>query len=155
MMVPLPTKYFLVKGAGHGNTALNSFDFALLESGVGDTNLVRMSSILPPRCQEIEPIKLPGGALVPLAYATITSSNRGEIISAAVAVGIPENDDEPGVIMEYEAASELNHVEDIVVQMVKDAFEYRGRALKEIKVSGATAKVEGNTSVFAALVLWY
>jgi arginine decarboxylase len=155
MMVNTPNKYFLVKGSGHGNTLLNAFDFALLNAGVGDTNLIRMSSILPPACKEIERVKLPGGALVPLAYAEISSNNTGATISAAVAVGVPVNDEEPGVIMEYEAEASLEEVEEVVINMVKDAFKYRNRELKEIKKSSISAVVEKNSSVFAALVLWY
>ena len=155
MMVNTPNKYFLVKGSGDGNTLLNAFDFALLNAGVGDTNLVRMSSILPPKCKEIPAIKLPKGALIPIAYAEISSNNTGATISAAVAVGIPLDDTEPGVIMEYEAEASLKEVEDVVTNMVKDAFAYRKRELKEIKMSSVTTVVEKNSSVFAGLVLWY
>src|SRR5690554_7549476 len=99
MMVKTPTIYTLVKGAAEGRTRLNAFDKALLEAGVGDTNLMRMSSILPPAAEEIsvKELVLPKGGLIPLAYATIDGSTPGRIISAAVAAGIPEDDREPGV----------------------------------------------------------
>jgi arginine decarboxylase len=70
-------------------------------------------------------------------------------------VGIPEDDSQSGVIMEFEDHSRLDNVEEIVRQMVIDAFEYRKRELKEIKSIGIEHKVENCASTFAAAVLWY
>jgi len=157
MMVNTPNVFCLVKGASEGRTRLNAFDNALLNAGVGDTNLMRMSSILPPGAaqRDISDIELPAGGLIPLAYASIDSTTPGRYISSAIAVGIPENDTEPGVIMEFEDHSRLENVESIARQMVIDAFEYRKRKLKEIKSIGIEQKVKNCASVFAAAVLWY
>lgn len=157
MMVPTPNIYTLVKGAAEGRTRLNAFDLSLLEAGVGDTNLMRMSSILPPAVEQvsINEITLPKGGLIPLAYATIDGTTPGQWISAAIAVGIPEDDREPGVIMEFEDHSPLKNVDEIVRQMVVDGFEYRNRKLKEIKSLGIEHQVEQCGAVFAAAVLWY
>ena len=157
MMVNTPNVFALVKGASEGRTRLNAFDNSLLDAGVGDTNLMRMSSILPPGAQQrdITDIDLPAGGLIPLAYATIDSTTPGRYISSAIAVGIPEDESEPGVIMEFEDHSKLDNVEEIVRQMVVDAFETRGRALKEIKSIGIEHKVENCAATFAAAVLWY
>ena len=156
-MVKTPNIYCLVKGAAEGRTRLNAFDNALLEAGVGDTNLMRMSSILPPAAlqTEVSELVLPKGGLIPLAYATIDGTTPGRLISAAIAVGIPEDDREPGVIMEFEDHASLSNVEEIVRQMVIDGFEYRNRKLKEIKSIGIEHKVERCGAVFAAAVLWY
>lgn len=69
MIIKTPTKFFLVSGSSEGYSLLNAFDGALIASGVGDTNLVKMSSILPPGCVEINPppVPMPQGALVPVA----------------------------------------------------------------------------------------
>ena len=157
LMVNTPNVFCLVKGGSEGRTRLNAFDNSLLNAGVGDTNLMRMSSILPPGAQErdITDIDLPAGGLIPLAYASIDSTTPGRYISSAIAVGIPENESEPGVIMEFEDHSKLDNVEKIVHQMVVDAFKTRGRALKEIKSIGIEHKVENCAATFAAAVLWY
>ncbi len=157
MMVNTPNVFCLVKGASEGRTRLNAFDNALLNAGVGDTNLMRMSSILPPGAEQknIDDIDLPPGGLIPLAYATIDSTTPGRYISSAIAVGIPEDESKPGVIMEFEDHSKLENVEAIVRQMVIDAFEYRKRTLKEIKSIGIEHKVENCAATFAAAVLWY
>lgn len=156
-MVRTPNIYTLVAGAAEGNTRLNAFDNALLEAGVGDTNLMRMSSILPPSAKEtdISDIELPKGGLIPLAYAHIDSQTPQMWIASAIAIGIPEDPNEPGVIMEFEDHTRLEYVETIVKQMVVDAFEYRKRALKEIKFAGIEHQVEKCGATFAAAVLWY
>lgn len=156
-MVKTPNIYCLVSGAAEGNTRLNAFDNALLEAGVGDTNLMRMSSICPPNAQQVnrDEITLPGGGLIPLAYAHIDSQTPQMWIASAIAVGIPEDPTQPGVIMEFEDHTRLEYVETIVKQMVVDAFEYRKRALKEIKFVGIEHQVEKCGATFAAAVLWY
>lgn len=154
-MVATPNIYKLVKGSGEGNMPLNAFDLALLNAGVGDTNLVRMSSIVPPGAEEVGDIVLPKGGLIPIAYATLSSSTPGEVLSAAIAVGIPEDPNEPGVIMEFEDFRPLSYVEATVRQMVIDGFEYRNRKLKSIKSLGVEHTTVKNGSVFAAAVLWY
>ncbi|MDZ7715032.1 MAG: arginine decarboxylase, pyruvoyl-dependent [Balneolaceae bacterium] len=156
-MAKTPNVFALVKGASEGRTRLNAFDNSLLNAGVGDTNLMRMSSILPPAASQrkIEDFNLPKGGLIPLAYATIDSTTPGRFISSAIAVGIPKDNTEPGVIMEFEDHSKLDNVESIVRQMVIDAFEYRNRKLKEIKSIGIEHQVETCGSTFAAAVLWY
>lgn len=154
-MVETPVIYCLVKGSGDSNMPLNAFDMALLDAGVGDTNLLRVSSIVPPACREVASIDLPKGALIPIAYAEMTSSVPGEIVSAAVSVGIPEDDEESGVIMEHEAVQPLSRTKEVVEQMVVDAFEYRNRKLKEIKTIGIEHIVKQHGSAFAAAVLWY
>ncbi|MGB9826656.1 MAG: pyruvoyl-dependent arginine decarboxylase, partial [Desulfofundulus sp.] len=117
-MLPTPTRFTLVAGAGEGLTPLNAFDRALLEAGAGNVNLIRVSSILPPDAQYVEELSLPPGALVPVAYGAITSTTPGDIIAAAVAVGIPEKGF--GVIMEYSGHTSRQEAEKIIREMVED-----------------------------------
>ncbi|RTZ61607.1 MAG: pyruvoyl-dependent arginine decarboxylase, partial [Gammaproteobacteria bacterium] len=44
MIIKTPTSYSFASGASEGFTPLNAFDGALLDAGVGNTNLVKMSS---------------------------------------------------------------------------------------------------------------
>jgi arginine decarboxylase len=156
VIIKTPTKYYLVRGSSEGFSLLNAFDGALLASGVGDTNLVRMSSILPPGCVEINPppVSLPQGALVPVAYASLCSDVPGEVISAAVAIGIPEDGNRAGLIMEYSARADEATVVEQVKKMVEKGMEQRGRAIKEIVAISATHKVASIGGVFAGVVLW-
>ncbi|MCX5813781.1 MAG: arginine decarboxylase, pyruvoyl-dependent [Proteobacteria bacterium] len=156
MIIKTPTKFFLVSGSSEGFSLLNAFDGALLDSGVGDTNLVKMSSILPPGCEEIKPppIPLPQGALVPVAYASLNSDIPGETISSAVAIGIPKDENRAGLIMEYSAKAEENIVLEQVKKMVKKGMEMRNREIKEIMAISASYKIAAIGAVFAGVVLW-
>lgn len=156
MIVKTPAKFFLVSGSSDGFSLLNAFDGALLASGVGDTNLLRMSSILPPGCQEIKPrpAALPQGALVPVAYASLTTDIPGDVISAAVAIGVPEDPSLAGLIMEYSARADENVVVEQVKKMAQKGMELRKRPIKEIMSISATIKVADIGAVFAGVVLW-
>ena len=154
MIFKTPTKYFLVSGASDGYTLLNAFDGALLQAGIGNTNIVKMSSIVPPHCKRITPIVLPLGALVPTAYASITSDMQGEIISAGVAVALPEDVDKNGLIMEYSAKGGRSKIEEIVRNMAMEGMKLRGWKIKDLNSIAIEYKVKKIGAVLAAVVLW-
>lgn len=154
MVFKTPTKYFLVAGKSEGFKPLNAFDGALLDAGVGNTNLVKMSSILPPKAQLIEPVKLPYGALVPVAYASYVSENPGEKIAAGVAIAIPEDEDYPGLIMEYSNVGTKEEIEETVKAMAIEGMKMRGKSIKEVKSIAIEHTVIKCGAVFAAVVLW-
>jgi arginine decarboxylase len=154
MIFKTPTQYFLVSGASDGYTPLNAFDGALLQAGIGNTNIVKMSSIVPPHCQRISPIALPPGALVPAAYAALTSDVPGEIISAGVAVALPEDENQNGLIMEYSAKGERHKIEETVRNMAIEGMKLRGWPIKELKSIGIEYKVKKVGVALAAVVLW-
>ncbi|MBO8129238.1 MAG: arginine decarboxylase, pyruvoyl-dependent [Peptococcaceae bacterium] len=153
-MLPTPKKFTMVAGSGEGNTALTAFDSALLNAGVGNLNLIKVSSILPPKAEYRAELQIPPGSLVPTAYGTIYSQNPGEIISAAVAVGIPEGDTF-GVIMECAGIYRKEEIEEHIKNMVNEAFKIRNLALKEVKVCAAEHEVICCGSAFAGVILWF
>lgn len=152
-MLPLPKKYFLTAASAEGETELTAFDGALLNAQVGNTNLLRVSSILPPGCEYTPGLIIPPGSLLPIAYGTITSTVPGELISAAVAVGIKQNSF--GVIMEFEGKCSAEEAEARVRRMVEEAFRIRDLKLDEIKVASTEHTVKNIGCVFAAVPLWY
>ncbi|MEE9239891.1 MAG: arginine decarboxylase, pyruvoyl-dependent [bacterium] len=154
MIYTTPTKYFFAYGCSEGFTELNAFDAALLNAGVGNTNLVRMSSILPPHCEEVPPVKLPQGSLVPAAYSAISSSEPGEVITAAVAVAYPEDEDHCGLIMEHHGFGAKDAVEEKVRRMALEGMKFRGQKVKDLKSAAAEHAVVKTGAAFAAVVLW-
>lgn len=152
-MLPVPSKFALVVGRGEGATPLNSFDAALLDAGIGNLNLVRVSSILPPGAQFSPGLQIPPGTPTPTAYGYITSSSPGQVIAAAVGVGI--SGDTYGVIMEYEGHCTKEEAEKRVQTMVEEGFRMRSLFLKEVLVQGIDHRVEKTGSVLAAVVLDY
>ena len=153
-MLATPRKYTLVAGSAEGGTRLNAFDHALLAAGLGNLNLVRVSSILPPGAVEAPVLDIPPGALTPTAYGTITSDVAGEIISAAIGVGIGE-EGEYGVIMEFSGRVGRDAAEEAVRAMLAEAFQTRGRPLLRVDVRAVEHRVGDIGCAFAAAALWY
>ncbi|MFA5624190.1 MAG: arginine decarboxylase, pyruvoyl-dependent [Bradymonadales bacterium] len=154
MIVIRPKGYCLVAGRSEGFMPLNAFDSALINAGVGDTNLVKMSSILPPGAKKLDSVSLPPGALVPVAYADMLSSKPGERIASAVAVAVPEDESLNGVIMEHHGVGSVEEIEGIVREMAKQGMIFRNRAYKSIESIGIEHVVEKHGATFAAVVLW-
>lgn len=152
-MLPLPKKYFVTAACAEGETELTAFDGALLKARVGNTNLLRVSSILPPGCQYEPQLYIPEGSLLPIAYGTITSNIPGERIAAAVAVGIKNGSF--GVIMEFEGKCSKEEAEARVAEMVKEAFAIRGLELEEVKIASTEIVVKKIGCAFAGVPLWY
>lgn len=149
-----PQYYALVAGRGEGSTRLNAFDAALLEAGAGNLNLVKVTSILPPGAALQDRHRLPPGTLAPAAYAALTSDVAGERIAAAVAVGVPADPDEFGVIMECSLVGTRADAERLIRSMVEEAFRMRAKPLQSIQVASVDHRVERVGAVFAAVLLW-
>ncbi|HBI56248.1 MAG: arginine decarboxylase, pyruvoyl-dependent [Eubacteriales bacterium] len=152
-MLPTPKKFKIVAGSAEGETLLNSFDNALLASGIGNVNLLRISSILPPESIYVPDLVLPPGSLVPTAYGYVISEKKGEKIAACVGIGFSENSF--GVIMEYAAKGTREEAEEKIRQMLKNAFAVRDLALKDVKLASTEHVVERIGCAFAAVALWY
>ena len=163
MLCPIHKRFFLTSGTGTGSTPLNAFDQALLNSRVGDFNLIKLSSILPPGCQQIEigDYKYPPGALIPVAFGAKKEGIKGFIpqgfLSAAVAVGIPKEDARPGLIMETSGFyPDDTTCEERVRNMVLEGMGYRSRSVKKILSISANIlclDIGQAGAVFAAVVL--
>ena len=141
--------------AGHaeGGTTLNAFDNALLAAGIGNINLVKVSSIIPPEVSIIDLPKIRPGALVPTAYAAMTSEVPGETVAAAVGYALPDDPAKPGVIMEFHGATSRDAAERAIHGMLDEAFRVRGEAIRERKVFAVEHTVEGIGCALAAIAL--
>src|SRR5262245_9466062 len=53
-MFPVPSSFFLTSGVGVHRERLTAFEFALRDADIEQQNLVSVSSILPPGCQQVE-----------------------------------------------------------------------------------------------------
>lgn len=152
-MLPTPKKMKLVAAGAEGPTALNAFDNALLQAGIGNINLIRVSSILPPGCVHEPGFSVPPGSLTPTAYGYLISDQPGTEIAAAIGVGFSEDD--YGVIMEFEGICDRASAADRVAEMVRQAFVSRDRRLHDLRVEAASHRVERQGAVIAAAVMWY
>ena len=141
--------------AGHaeGGTTLNAFDNALLAAGIGNINLIKVSSILPPDVPVIELPKIKPGALVPTAYAAVTSETPGQTVAAAVGYAIPDDPAKNGVIMEFHGLGSRAEAERQIHAMLDEAFRVRGELIKDRRVVAAEHTVERIGCALAAITL--
>jgi arginine decarboxylase len=154
MFDKLPKNFFMVTGASEGYTPLNAFDGALLDAGIGNTNLIKMSSIIPPGASLIDPVPVPPGIFLPVAYGSLDSNVPGEIIAAAVAAAVPDDPSLPGVIMEYSTRGRKKDVESIARAMAEEAMTRRGITKMSIHSVSRETQVHSIAAIFAAVVLW-
>ncbi|MHA1883672.1 MAG: pyruvoyl-dependent arginine decarboxylase [Promethearchaeota archaeon] len=102
----VPKKIFFVKGKGiSSNSELQSFEQALRDAGIEKYNLVRVSSIIPPFCKEIDKIDglniLKTGQIVYTVLSRISSNLKNEIISCSIGIAKPANKETYGYLSEH------------------------------------------------------
>lgn len=155
MILTTPTTHTFVTGASEGFTPLNAFDAALLDAGIGNTNLIKVSSIVPPGSRELpgSQLALPPGSLVPVAYASMESDIPGSIICAAIAAAWPEDPAQPGLIMEYNAHGHREDAEAVVRRMAEEGLKARGWPVHHIQSVSIDHRVNKIGAVFAGVVL--
>jgi arginine decarboxylase len=152
-MISKPERFIITAATAEGDHLLTAFDAALLKAKIGNINLVRISSILPPGCKEEKNgINFPPGAFVPTAYGTISSDKKDALIAAAVGIGFSK--DSFGVIMEYAGFTSAEDAKVRVEKMIEEAFKNRGQLLEDMLVKSVEHRVEKNGSAIAAVALW-
>ena len=143
-------KISIVSGKDEGPTKLNAFDNALSDAGIGDVNLIKVSSMLAGNAEIVELPKLKPGAMVNCVLSEITSDTPGEEITAVVAVAIGER---LGCVVETTGRDE--NPDELVAeakQMVRYMMDKRGVEIKNLIVESSTATVREIASVVASVV---
>lgn len=143
-------KIAIVSGNDEGPTKLNAFDNALSDAGIGDVNLIKVSSMLAGNAEIVELPKLNPGSMVNCVLSTVTSDTFGQEITAVVAVAIGE---ELGCVVE--ASGKDKNPEEIIgeaKEMVEYMMDRRGVKIKELIVESSSATVREIASVVASVV---
>ncbi|AEC51110.1 pyruvoyl-dependent arginine decarboxylase [Pyrococcus sp. NA2] len=151
-----PKKAIMLAASAEGSTKLNAFDNALLKMGIGNVNLVKLSSVIPAHIEWLDelPKNIPIGMLLPTVYAHIESDESGSTISAALGVGISENN-EGGLIYEYAGYCTREEAEEMVRKMVEEGFKVRGWKLGEFRVVSAEITVKDKPAAAVAAVIMF
>lgn len=147
------TKAAATAGHAEGSTALNAFDNALLAAGIGNVNLLKVSSILPPDVDLVAVPRIKPGNLIPAAYAAITSEVPGELIAAAVGYALPKDRTKAGVIMEHHDTGPREEAERVVHRMLEEALRVRGEEIRERAVFASEHRVERAGCAVAGVAL--
>ena len=147
------TKASVTAGTAEGGTPLNAFDNALLAAGIGNVNLIKVSSIVPPEVDIVDLPQIKPGALVPTAYAAMTSTTPGQIIAAAVGYALPVDRTKPGVIMEFHGVASKAEAERQIHLMLEEAFRVRGETIRDRGVVAVEHTVVKVGCALAAITL--
>ncbi|MGN0176330.1 MAG: pyruvoyl-dependent arginine decarboxylase [Methanobrevibacter sp.] len=143
-------KIAIVSGKDEGPSKLNAFDNALTNAGIGDVNLIKVSSMLAGNAEINELPKLKAGAMVNCVLSEITSDNPGDKITAVVAVAIGE---ELGCVVETTGVNENpNDLIENAKMMVNYMMEKRDVELKDLIIESSTTTVREIASVVASVV---
>ena len=107
----VPKKIFFVKGKGFSsNSELRSFEEALRDAGIEKFNIVRVSSIIPPFCREVnkeEGLKeLEVGQIIYSVLSKISSNKADDLICASIGVAKPKEKGDYGYLSEKHTKSE-------------------------------------------------
>lgn len=110
----VPKRMFLTKGVGKHREKLTSFELALRSAGIAACNLVRVSSIFPPRCKMIsrsEGIRQlrPGG----ITFVVISENSTREphrLIAASIGVAMPADKNTFGYLSEHHSFGQTEEV---------------------------------------------
>jgi arginine decarboxylase len=127
MTAILPGKVFLTRGMGRHAEKLVSFEIALRDAGISSFNLVRVSSIFPPRCRIVSReagLKLlKPGQIVFLVMSENATDEPHRLISSSIGMAVPDDPDFYGYLAEHEAFGVTEkeagrHTEDLAAEML-------------------------------------
>jgi arginine decarboxylase len=120
-------KIFLTKGVGKHKEELESFELALRDAKIQAFNLVKVSSIFPPRCRLIslkEGLEeLTPGQMVFLVLSRLSTNEPNRLIAASIGVAIPQDRSMYGYLSEHEGYGETDekageYAEDLAATML-------------------------------------
>ena len=123
----VPKKVFFTKGVGVDKEKLTSFERALRDGGIAPYNLVRVSSIFPPKCKIIKPeegIKLLSpGSIVFCVMSDNATKEPNRLMSASIGCARPADHSHYGYISEHHGFGQTkktagDYAEDLAATML-------------------------------------
>jgi arginine decarboxylase len=177
----VPHKLFLTRGVGVHREKLTSFELALRDAKIAQFNLVRVSSIFPPRCKIIPKEEglplLQAGEISFVVLAEMATNEPGRRIAASVGVARPADNDRYGYLSEHHTYGQTeqeaaDYSEDLAASMLattlgisfdpeqdynerREQYFMGGEIVETTSVTMAATAHAGNvwTTVLAAAIL--
>lgn len=146
----VPTKVFLVRGRGAHKEKLVSFEIALRDAGIAPYNLVRVSSIFPPRARFVSRAAglkmLRPGQILFVVLSENATDEPGRLITASIGAAVPDDPARYGYLAEHSdegksARETALHTEYLAAEMLATKLGERlkepgpGRPSKSFRVS--------------------
>ncbi|WP_321423623.1 pyruvoyl-dependent arginine decarboxylase [uncultured Methanobacterium sp.] len=143
-------KVSITSGKSEGPSRLNAFDNALLDAGIGDVNLITVSSILPKDTEIVELPHIEEGKMVNCVLSCAHSDQPGDLITAAVAVA---TSDDFGCVVEHSGVNQdPEKIKEEAETMVRYMMEVRDLTIREIIIVNESHKVKEEGVALAAVV---
>ncbi len=154
----IPRAFFITSGTGIAYDRDVAFDLALQNAGIGECNLVTVSSILPPDAEELSDLatnRTPGE--ITFCVMSRMDGVSGELIGAGVGYGwlVDSNNSTAfGIICEHHGHHTAVYIEDkIRTKLVRMADSRKLELdIKRIEVETAVVEAGMSGSVVVALV---
>ncbi|MBS7611347.1 pyruvoyl-dependent arginine decarboxylase [Candidatus Bathyarchaeota archaeon] len=149
----IPRKFFVTAGRGLSKVSkLNAFDRALIDAGIGNCNLVPVSSILPSGAEECEVRDISAGSIVFVVMARMDGS-EGEKLGAGIAWAW-EDGGSFGVVVEAHDNMDHEKLKTTLNDRLNEMAVMRNIRLKNVKYRIESLSVPKGFygSVVAALV---
>ena len=147
-----PERASLVSGSSEGKSELEAIDNAMLEAGIGNLNIVEVSSVIPSKCKIVDLPETEPGTITPAAVAKKSTEKNGSKISASVAVALSK--DSHGMISEFRGVGlKENEAEKKSISIVKNMMRERNLSINKIRTATASHRVKNIGAVIAAVVL--
>ena len=126
----VPKRLFFTKGVGRHKERLTSFEMALRDAGVASQNLVRVSSIFPPKLssrKEGLPYLSPGEVV----FAVIAENSTREphrLVTSSIGVAIPTDRNTYGYLSEHHSFGETEeqageYAEELAAEMLATTLD--------------------------------
>ncbi len=152
-MLPLPSKFFVTSGKAISKVSdLNAFDEALLNAGIGEQNLVSVSSVLPVGVGQVKLRELPMGAIIHCVLAQ-QRGGEGEMIAAGIAWGFRQ-DGEGGYVAEGHINGTRGALREVLEWKMGEMAKLRGVRFKNLnyKIEELSIPMDHYGACLAALV---
>ena len=158
----IPKAFFITSGVGMAHDQDAAFDIALQDAGIGECNLVEVSSILPAKAEEIDKMSCTPGEIT-FCVLSRMAGKSGELIGAGVGYGwLRDSTNSPvfGIICEHHGHHSRDYLTLKIKNKLKTMADSRNRNkdkelkldLKRIEVKTAVVEEHKFGSVVAALV---
>jgi arginine decarboxylase len=178
----IPKYFFLTKGVGKHKEQLQSFELALRDAGIQFCNLVNVSSIVPPGCEQVPRERglqmVQPGEITFVVLARNATNEPHRLIVSSIGVAIPSGKNQYGYLSEHHTFGQTDgkagdYAEDLAATMLattmgiqfdpetawderKQLFKTTGMIIKTANITqSATGDKNGlwTTAVAAAVFL--
>ena len=123
----VPKEMLFTKGVGKHREKLTSFELALRSAGIAACNLVRVSSIFPPKCRILSRTqgmtRLEPGQVTFVVMSEAATREPHRLIAATVGVAIPRDKEVYGYLSEHHSFGESediagDYAEELAAEML-------------------------------------